>query len=202
MDSKNKLSLLGEKINPLHVKTRKQNYQDLSYIEGWVAENNANRIFDYKWSKELKTMEKLYDREYQKENKKMVEVAYTATVRVTIILDDEIIFRDGTGFGNGQSSILSGAYELAIKEAETDAMKRALKSLGNQFGIELYSKEYEPKESYDVDVLMSSELNEALDRLSDCKSVEEVSVMYKDYKGSYRKEFDSAVFNKKSALKC
>ena len=35
----------------------------------------------------------------------------------------------------------TGAHESAIKEAETDATKRALMTFGNQFGLALYDKE-------------------------------------------------------------
>ena len=43
----------------------------------------------------------------------------------------------GSGFGNGQANVNNptSCYELALKEAETDATKRALKSMGSQFGI-------------------------------------------------------------------
>jgi DNA repair and recombination protein RAD52 len=36
---------------------------------------------------------------------------------------------------------LGQAHESAIKEAETDAMKRALMTFGNPFGLALYDKE-------------------------------------------------------------
>jgi hypothetical protein len=38
---------------------------------------------------------------------------------------------------------LGQAHESALKEAETDAMKRALMTFGNQFGLALYDKTQE-----------------------------------------------------------
>ena len=38
------------------------------------------------------------------------------------------------------------AHESAIKEAETDAMKRALRSFGNTFGLALYDKNVADRE--------------------------------------------------------
>jgi DNA repair and recombination protein RAD52 len=121
-----------------------------------------------------------------------------ATVRVYV--PELQIYRDGTGAGNGQSSNLFGAYELAIKEAETDAMKRALKSLGNQFGIELYDKDYDPQEKYADGVAVSLELVEAKEALAKAQTPEEVREIYKNYTGAYKKEFDKACFNRKKEL--
>jgi recombination DNA repair RAD52 pathway protein len=191
--------LLDEKLLPDVIKGRVHNGKTLSYIEGYYAENNANRIFDYKWSKELLKLEKLFERPYSnKEGKPMVEVAYMATVRVTI--PELEIFRDGTGAGNGQSSNLFGAYELAIKEAETDAMKRALKSLGNQFGIELYDKGYDPRENYADGVAVSLELVEAKEALAKATTKEAIQEIYKNYSGAYRKEFEKACMERKKQL--
>jgi recombination DNA repair RAD52 pathway protein len=64
-------------------------------------------------------------------------VTYTAKVRITI----GNIIREGTGAGHGNTKQGIGInHESAIKEAETDAKKRALMSFGNQFGLSLYDK--------------------------------------------------------------
>lgn len=192
------LSKLNEKLNPENIKTRIQQGKKLSYIEGYYAEGQANRIFDYKWSKELLNCEKLFERQYTKEDgKEMIEVAYKATVRVHF--QDLGVYRDGTGAGNGQSSNLFGAYELAMKEAETDAMKRALKSMGNQFGIELYDKDYS-KEDYDRSLKLQIEIVEAKEELKKCKTLEEVRAYYKSYNGGYRKEIEKLIADRKKEL--
>ena len=48
------------------------------------------------------------------------------------------IRREGTGYGTGISKFANDAHELAIKESETDAMKRAFMTFGYRFGLALY----------------------------------------------------------------
>jgi hypothetical protein len=50
------------------------------------------------------------------------------------------VFKDGTGYGSGIVKDPNDAHEKAMKEAETDALKRALKDNGNPFGLALYDK--------------------------------------------------------------
>ncbi|MCR9130756.1 MAG: RAD52 family DNA repair protein [Alphaproteobacteria bacterium] len=59
-----------------------------------------------------------------------------ARVRVTA----HSVVREGCGSGHGIGVDLGEAHESAIKEAETDAMKRALMTFGNPFGLALYDK--------------------------------------------------------------
>ena len=48
------------------------------------------------------------------------------------------LIREGSGAGHGIDTDLGLAHESALKEAETDAMKRALITLGNPCGLALY----------------------------------------------------------------
>lgn len=64
-------------------------------------------------------------------------LGYMATVRVHV----GDTFKDGTGFGSGRDADLGRAHESAMKEAETDAMKRAFRLFGNTMGLALYDKE-------------------------------------------------------------
>jgi hypothetical protein len=63
-------------------------------------------------------------------------VTYIARVSITV----GTLVREGTGAGHGIDTDLGLAHESAIKEAETDAMKRALMTFGNPFGLALYDK--------------------------------------------------------------
>jgi DNA recombination protein Rad52 len=130
---------------PLHasnIKTREQAGRKLSYVEGWHAIAEANRIFGFDaWTRET------FDVKCVSENKRMIGrkpneregwgVSYIAKVRVTV----EGVVREGIGAGHGIDADLGLAHESAIKEAETDAMKRALMTFGNPFGLALYDKE-------------------------------------------------------------
>jgi len=68
-------------------------------------------------------------------------VTYTARVRVTVTAGGLVpLVREGSGAGHGIDVDLGQAHESALKEAETDAMKRALMTFGNPFGLALYDK--------------------------------------------------------------
>ena len=51
-----------------------------------------------------------------------------------------MISRQDVGFGTGVARSLADAHENSAKEAVTDALKRSLRSFGNQFGNSLYDK--------------------------------------------------------------
>ncbi len=94
----------------------------LDYISGEHAIAEANRIFGFDgWSCETVHMECV------KEN----PPTYIARVRVRA----GGVTREGWGGDNGKD------HENAVKSAETDAIKRALRTFGNQFGLPLYDKE-------------------------------------------------------------
>jgi hypothetical protein len=68
-------------------------------------------------------------------------VTYTARVRITVgEATGAPLIREGSGAGHGIDVDLGQAHESALKEAETDAMKRALMTFGNPFGLALYDK--------------------------------------------------------------
>jgi recombination DNA repair RAD52 pathway protein len=116
------------------VKQREQAGRSFSYIESWWAISEANRIFGHlNWRRNtfgvnMVQCEQKGDKWY---------VSYTATCTINV----EGVNRDGTGFGQGIDKDLGKAHESAIKEAESDAMKRALMTFGNPFGLALYDKE-------------------------------------------------------------
>lgn len=123
-----------------HVKTREQAGFKLSYIEGWHAIAEANRIFGFsEWDRETVDILKLGE---PREVNGKWRVAFMAKVRITVRTNDGgIVTREGCGYGSGIDKDLGSAHEGALKEAETDAMKRALMTFGNPFGLALYDKE-------------------------------------------------------------
>ena len=50
--------------------------------------------------------------------------AYAARVRVRVRADEVTVCREGSGVGHGNGATLGEAHESALKDAETDAMKR------------------------------------------------------------------------------
>jgi DNA repair and recombination protein RAD52 len=140
MFSQQQLDALRAPLSSAVVKTRSQAGRELSYIEGWHAIAEANRIFGFgEWNRLLESLERLT--EPQQDPKGNWRVAYRATVRILVRTQESLVTRDGTGYGSGIARDLGDAHESAIKEAETDAMKRALMTFGNPFGLALYDKE-------------------------------------------------------------
>lgn len=137
---------LSKPLDRANVKSRKQGNAQVSYIEGYHAENEANRIFGFDaWSRETVDLtcvsageRKIGKPPYEKDG---WGVSYIARVRVTVMAGDRAVVREGVGAGHGIDADLGQAHESAVKEAETDAEKRALKTFGNPFGQALYDKE-------------------------------------------------------------
>lgn len=130
-------------LNSAAVKSREQGGRQLSYIEGWHAIAEANRIFGFDgWNRETillqETNRDLVTLTSQRGEYQQWRIGYIAKVRVTV----GGIVREGTGYGSGMGKpeAVGDAVEGAIKEAETDAMKRALMTFGNPFGLALYDK--------------------------------------------------------------
>jgi len=133
---------LESPLNRAHVKQREQSGRKLSYVEGWHAIAEANRIFGFgTWSRQTMDIKCVAERERKigkpPNQKDGWGVSYTARVRVGVMG----VIREGVGAGHGIDADLGLAHESAIKEAETDAMKRALMTFGNPFGLALYDKE-------------------------------------------------------------
>jgi DNA recombination protein Rad52 len=130
-----------------HVKDREQAGRKVSYIEGWHVIAEANRIFGFDgWSRETVMSECCYAGEYQRpvwENGRKTDKTVTSfrcSYRAKVRIQVGRIIREGSGHGNGFADNPGDAHESAEKEAETDAMKRALMTFGNQFGLALYDK--------------------------------------------------------------
>jgi len=129
--SNEQVELLNEPILAANVKERDGNKAgtfQLAYVEGWHVINEANRIFGFDgWSSET-----IYSLCVADNNE---SVTYIAKVKVTV----GNLFREGTGAGHGRFGSIGEKHESAIKEAETDARKRAFMQFGNQFGLSLYN---------------------------------------------------------------
>jgi hypothetical protein len=117
----------------------------VSYLEGWVAIAEANRIFGFDgWQRQTIAVRCVSqaERPIGRDQKPGWGVTYTARVRVSVTAGGRPpLIREGSGAGHGIDVDLGQAHESALKEAETDAMKRALMTFGNPFGLALYDKQ-------------------------------------------------------------
>ena len=132
-------SALAAKLSPSSVKTREQGGRKVSYIEGWHVIAEANRIFGFdNWTRETIDIKCVSEREREIGNAKVPGWGVTYLCKARVIVDG--VAREGCGAGHGIDRDLGQAHESAIKEAETDAMKRAFMTFGNPFGLALYDK--------------------------------------------------------------
>jgi len=109
----------------------------LDYLEGWWAIQNANRIFGIgNWSYEpvFEQMKHIILPDTKKGKKTGL---YIIPVVLKVYIDGEEIVRSdiGTTQYYGEES-----KEMAIKGCVTDALKRCLRTFGEQFGLLLYDK--------------------------------------------------------------
>jgi DNA repair and recombination protein RAD52 len=135
---------LAAPLNGQHVKRRKQAGRSLAYIEGWKAIDEANRIFGFDgWTRETVDLRCVCEKERKigQDKRDGWGVSYIAKVRIVVFAGDSLVTREGIGSGHGIDGDLGTAHESAVKEAETDSMKRALMTFGNPFGLALYDKE-------------------------------------------------------------
>ena len=101
---------------------------DLSYIEGWHAIAEANRIFGFDgWDRE--TVE---TSAWSAETPAAPSMPSMAKVRITVRAEGETVFREGYGTGEAQGSSAGATHEKALKTAETD---NALATFGKPFGL-------------------------------------------------------------------
>lgn len=119
--------------------------KEFSYLEGHQAFRIANELFGWDgWSYSVDFCEPVsgIPDEYESYGKTKYRVGYRAKVTVSVTTESSIVKRSDVGFGNGSDSNPVDCHELAMKEAVTDALKRALKGFGAAFGLDLYDKDY------------------------------------------------------------
>src|SRR3974390_3627942 len=127
---------LRRKPDHRHVRTRQaHDGRELSYLEGWYAISEANRIFGFDgWSRETLESRCVLTRE----NRGDFLAVYTARVRITVQADDITVIREGHGTGEGRGPSPGEVHDIALKAAETHPTNRALATFGKPFGLELY----------------------------------------------------------------
>lgn len=130
--SSSQIRKLQRDVKAADIRRREVHGRALSYIEGWHAIDEANRIFGFDgWNRETVESRCVNARE----NRGSFHVLYVARVKVTV-----------------RAETLGEAHDKAIKTAETDATKRALATFGKPFGLSLYlgSKGGQPKLAPDI----------------------------------------------------
>ncbi len=133
--SAKQLQALRRNVEERHIRTRQSNGRELSYIEGWYAIAQANRIFGFDgWNRETLETKCVLARDMRG----AFTAVYTAKVRITVKAEGAVIIREGHGTGESHAGSPGEVHDTALKAAETDATKRALATFGRPFGLELY----------------------------------------------------------------
>jgi hypothetical protein len=140
--SAKQVQALRRKLDRRHIRTRVANGRELSYVEGWYAISEANRIFGFDgWSRETIESRCVLGRE----NRGTFLAIYVAKVRITVQAAGATIIREGHGSGEGRGPSPGEVHDIALKAAETDATKRAFATFGKPFGLELYRQGRAPE---------------------------------------------------------
>lgn len=143
------IEALREPLDVSRVKIRQQGNISLPYLKGDDVINTANRIFgEDGWDVvPLGKVERFEVGTRQTDSGQIIVYVYTVPfmIRLHGLLEDGTIHTVEKG-DVGKNSTQSEAYqqhEMAISGCATDALKRAMRHLGRQFGISLYDKESE-----------------------------------------------------------
>lgn len=134
---------LLEPINPARVSKNKQH---MSHVEAYEIRAHLNRVFGFcNWSADTLQMENVCAIPIMDEEKGRVGhwLVYRAQVKLTIYSKDGDFLCSYTEWASGKSDnqpSIGDAHDMAMKTAESQALKRCAMNLGDQFGLSLYAK--------------------------------------------------------------
>ena len=146
MLSENQIKALSYNLDESRVKTIDKAGMSFKYLETYDVINVANTIFNYMWDYTITKLEEVARETNQNGNH---VITYSAIVKVKIYDNQRnFITREDTGVGTNAARTIGDAIDNASKSAVSDSLKRYLRSLGGQFGNDLYSKTPNINQSY------------------------------------------------------
>lgn len=151
--------LLSNPLNPDRIAHRRGDGKQLSYLEAWDVKAHLTRCFGFcGWDSHIHHSQVIDSREYIREdyegprdNRKlvgttaMIEVIYKTECTLSVKCQHGIVIAAWTEGAVGQANMQASnasrgdAYDNALKQAASDALKRCAISLGTQFGLSLYN---------------------------------------------------------------
>lgn len=148
--TKEQLDYLLHGIHPGRVK---HNDKGFAHVEAWDVRRTLLRVFGFGgYDIQLTTVDLVHQHGEQRRKRTREgheygapytawTVIYRATVRLTVKVRGIVLgVWDGSAIGAGQHlPNLADAHDLAIKAAESQALKRAATNMGDQFGLGLYN---------------------------------------------------------------
>jgi len=140
--------ILLKGLNPNRISQRKGGGgRSLSYLEAWDVKAHLIRVFGFGgFSSDVLTA----DLAYEDQVGNNWNVGYKVVLRLTlhgihstVNQQHEITDHDATyteaAVGSASLPQRGEAHDMAVKTAESDALKRAAINLGDQFGLSLYN---------------------------------------------------------------
>ena len=126
-------------LNASRIAQRNQSGISLSYLEAWDVKAHLIRIFGFGgWSADVLSADLMFE---DKDEKGRWNVGYKVIMRLRIHADNDFL-GDTTyteaAVGSATLPQRGEAHDMAVKTAESDALKRAAINLGTQFGLSLY----------------------------------------------------------------
>jgi hypothetical protein len=114
--SPKQIQALRRQPNRCHIRTRQAHGRELSYLEGWYAISEANRIFGFDgWSRETLETRCVLARE----TRGTFLAVYLARVRVTVQADGLTIIREGHGTGEGRGTSPGEVHDVANRSGSS-----------------------------------------------------------------------------------
>lgn len=134
MLNKQQYDQLLKPLNESRVAKRGQAGRQLSYLEAWDVKAHLIRIFGFGgWSADVQESVLAFE---DKNEKSQWNVGYKVVLRLSIPTLNCTYTEAAVGAANLPQR--GEAHDMAIKTAESDALKRAAINLGTQFGLSLY----------------------------------------------------------------
>ena len=128
--------ILLKGLNPQRISQRKGGGgRSLSYLEAWDVKAHLIRIFGFGgFSSDVLSAELMFEDQVGNN----WNVGYKVILRLTIDGDRSITYTEAA-VGSASLPQRGEAHDMAVKTAESDALKRAAINLGDQFGLSLYN---------------------------------------------------------------
>lgn len=133
-------------FSELHRSRVGQNQKGFNHVQQWDVRRFLIRVFGFGgYDTELVSIDLIREIEHQPSNpggKSRWTVAYRVHQRLTVkdIAGNPIAAFDGVATGDAQNQpSLGDAHDGAVKEADSQSLKRAAVNLGDAFGLSLYN---------------------------------------------------------------
>lgn len=129
---------LLKNLNPTRVAKRTQAGHSLSYLEAYDVKAHLIRIFGFGgFNAEVIESTLAFEEQVDGKNGKQWSVGYKVVMQLMIPSLNAVYSEAAVGSASLPSR--GDAHDMAVKTAESDALKRAAINLGTQFGLSLYN---------------------------------------------------------------